>query len=212
MRIENLCKRYDGRSILDGLTLDLPDGGIYSIMGASGVGKTTLLQILLGLVEPEEGQIFGLSGKRFSAVFQEDRLCDFLTAAENIIAVCPGRHIRNHMAISQLNDRLAELLPEESLRQPVSTYSKGMKRRAAIARAVLTDSDILVMDEPFSGLDAKTKRQTVDFLLRYRQERTLILTTHDAEDAELLGAVRIWLGSDGAEADLEEAALCFDHF
>ena len=68
------------------------------------------------------------------------------------------------------------------------------------------------MDEPFSGLDAKTKRQTVDFLLRYRQERTLILTTHDAEDAELLGAVRIWLGSDGAEADLEEAALCFEHF
>lgn len=205
MRIENLCKSYNGRSIFENLTLELPDGGMYAIMGASGIGKTTLLHILLGLVRPEEGQICGLSGKKLSAVFQEDRLCGFLTAAENTVIVHSGGSIRNHRAIEEINRGLAEILPEESLSQPVSAYSKGMKRRAAIARAVFADSDLLIMDEPFSGLDEEAKRRTADFLIRKRQGRTLIFTTHDAGDAELLGARRILLRSSNAKLALSDS-------
>lgn len=189
MNIQNLCKTYNNRPVLEHLNLHLKDGSIYALMGSSGCGKTTLLHILMGLVTPDEGMVSGLAGKRISAVFQENRLCDFLTAAENVAIVSPQK-----IDTDSINHILSEILPCESLDQRISSYSGGMKRRAAIARAVLTESDILIMDEPLTGLDEATKEQVIRFILKYRNGRTLLFATHDAGDIHSFRAEKILLG------------------
>lgn len=188
MKITNLSKSYDGRPVLSHVTLSFEDGGVYALMGTSGRGKTTLLHILMGLTKADEGSITGLKNKQFSAVFQENRLCDFLTAAENIAAVQ-----KKPFAVADINTILAEILPVESLHQPVQEYSGGMKRRVAIARALLTPSDILIMDEPLTGLDEKTRAQVISFILRYRNGRTLLFTTHQEEDIPQFGGEKVLL-------------------
>lgn len=188
MTVEHLCKSYEGRPVLENVNLTFRDGGIYALMGASGRGKTTLLHILLGLTEPDGGRLTGWENKRFSAVFQENRLCEFLTAGENIAIVQ-----REAVSREAVNEILEEILPREALHQPVSEYSGGMKRRAAIARALLSESDVLIMDEPLTGLDENTREQVIAFILRYRRGRTLIFSTHQEEDVKQFGGERIRL-------------------
>lgn len=188
MKIQNLCKSYEGRPVFSHLNLTFTEGGIYALMGASGRGKTTFLHILMGLTTADAGSISGLEGKNFSAVFQENRLCGFLTAAENIAAIQ-----KNPSSLSEINALLAEILPSESLNQPVEEYSGGMKRRAAIARALLAKSDILVMDEPLTGLDEKTREHVISFILKYRNGRTLIFTTHQEKDVQQFGGEKVLL-------------------
>lgn len=199
MKITDLCISYDSHKILENLSLELKEGDCYALMGPSGRGKTTLLHILLGILSPDSGSLQGFEHKRFSAVFQENRLFEFLTAAENIalvskrIPAASKTGPRDPNKISELNDILKTILPEESLSQPVREYSGGMKRRTAIARSVLAQSDILVMDEPFTGLDEDTREQVIRFILKYQEGRTLIFSTHDSQDVESLGAHLITL-------------------
>lgn len=193
MQIQNLCKSYENQPILDHLSLDLKEGGIYALMGPSGRGKTTFLHILMGIVPADEGKLLGFSKKRISAVFQEDRLFPFLTAAENIAAVSRNRCFFSASELSGYNEILAELLPASSLSLPVRSFSGGMKRRASLARALLVPSDLLILDEPFTGLDEASRLQTMSFLLKYRNERTLLFSTHRKDDADFLHASLIQL-------------------
>lgn len=193
MQIQNLCKSYENQPILDHLSLDLKKGGIYALMGPSGRGKTTFLHILMGIVPADEGKLLGFSKKRISAVFQEDRLFPFLTAAENIAAVSRNRCFFSASELSSYNEILAELLPASSLSLPVRSFSGGMKRRASLARALLVPSDLLILDEPFTGLDEASRLQTMSFLLKYRNERTLLFSTHRKDDADFLHASLIQL-------------------
>ena len=193
MQIQNLCKSYENQPILDHLSLDLKEGGIYALMGPSGRGKTTFLHILMGIVPADEGKLLGFSKKRISAVFQEDRLFPFLTAAENIAAVSRNRCFFSASELSSYNEILAELLPASSLSLPVRSFSGGMKRRASLARALLVPSDRLILDEPFTGLDEASRLQTMSFLLKYRNERTLFFSTHRKDDADFLHASLIQL-------------------
>lgn len=185
MKIHSLCKSFGDHRILDQFTLSLEEGQIYALMGASGCGKTTLLHILMGLVTPDSGDLSDFRDKKISAVFQENRLCEFLTAEENI------KIILKHPSSKNISSILEEILPAESLSQPVHSYSGGMKRRVSIARAMLSDSDLIIMDEPFSGLDETTKEQVIRFLLKYRSNRTLLFSTHTAKDVALMNAIRI---------------------
>ena len=193
MQIQNLCKAYENQPILDHLSLDLKEGGIYALMGPSGRGKTTFLHILMGIVPADEGKLLGFSKKRISAVFQEDRLFPFLTAAENIAAVSRNRCFFSASELSSYNEILAELLPASSLSLPVRSFSGGMKRRASLARALLVPSDLLILEEPFTGLDEASRLQTMSFLLKYRNERTLLFSTHRKDDADFLDASLIQL-------------------
>lgn len=193
MQIQNLCKSYENQPILDHLSLDLKEGGIYALMGPSGRGKTTFLHILMGIVPADEGKLLGFSKKRITAVFQEDRLFPFLTAAENIAAVSRNRCFFSASELSSYNEILAELLPASSLSLPVRSFSGGMKRRASLARALLVPSDLLILDEPFTGLDEASRLQTMSFLLKYRNERTLLFSTHRKDDADFLHASLIQL-------------------
>ena len=193
MQIQNLCKSYENQPILDHLSLDLKEGGIYALMGPSGRGKTTFLHILMGIVPADEGKFLGFSNKRISAVFQEDRLFPFLTASENIAAVSRNRCFFSASELSGYNEILAELLPASSLSLPVRSFSGGMKRRVSLARALLVPSDLLILDEPFTGLDEASRLQTMSFLLKYRNERTLLFSTHRKDDADFLHASLIQL-------------------
>ena len=130
--IRNLCKSFAGKPVLRDFSAVLPVGQVTGLMAPSGAGKTTLLRILMGLERPDGGTIDGLAGLRLSAVFQEDRLCESFSPIENV-AMCAGRSLK----APRIKWELARLLPEECLNRPVSTLSGGMKRRVAVARALL---------------------------------------------------------------------------
>ena len=188
--LHDVCKSYHGRPVIRGVSLTLEPGGVYALMGKSGSGKTTLLHLLAGLVKADSGVVQGAGDLRFSAVFQENRLCEFLTAQENI-RIVQDRSCSN----TDICNILSEILPAASLAQPVSEYSGGMKRRAAIARALLVPSDFILLDEPFAGLDAATKKQVIAFLQTYRGGRTLLFSTHEEADVQALRAQRLTITS-----------------
>jgi len=178
--IEDLAKCYGEREIFCHLTKTFLKGGVYAVTGESGCGKTTLFRILLGLSDCNGGKIT-LPGGRCGVVFQEDRLCLRETPVVNVSMTAGGIE-------KEIEKQLSEILPKECLRQTTEQLSGGMRRRTAIARAILCDSDWLLLDEPFTGLDEETKKRTVAFIMKYRNGRTLIMTTHHKEEAEMMAA------------------------
>ena len=190
LEINHVEKAFDGLGVLKDISLTVGEGEIVSIIGPSGSGKTTLLRILLGLERPDGGSysITGGNGSdltgsvRFAAVFQEDRLCEAFTPVENIQMVT-GRALSGE----QIRGELSRLLPPECFDRPVWTMSGGMKRRTAICRAVLAQSQALLMDEPFTGLDEDNRRLAIRYIREKAAGRLLILTTHQEEDVELIG-------------------------
>lgn len=183
IEIRNLSKKYDDTAVLENLSITLSDSKPVCLMGPSGRGKTTLFNILLGLIQPDSGEITGIQGKQFSAVFQEDRLCEQLSALMNL-------------AIVQENpdkDKLARFLMSmgleaDEIRRPVSQLSGGQKRRVAILRALVSDSDAVLMDEPFKGLDEDTRRTVIQQVINMLDGRLLMVITHNEDDAHQLGA------------------------
>ncbi len=121
-------------------------------MGPSGTGKTTLLRILLGRETADAGEIEGIAPGEIAAMFQEDRLCPTLSAVQNVALVCKGK-----VDEKQLAEELSQILPPNSLHQPISQLSGGMKRRVALARAMHYPCRMIVLDEPFTGLDQNTR-------------------------------------------------------
>lgn len=188
--ISQLSKSFDGRFVLDDVNLHLVSGNIYCLMGPSGSGKTTLFHILLGLVYADSGEINGLDKERISAVFQENRLCEAFTPVDNVTMVMP-KSLENHK--SKAREALRRLLPDESLDRPVSTLSGGMKRRVAIIRALLVPFDMVIMDEPFTGLDEETKQQTISYIKEQSEGKLVLISTHQEEDVQLLNGIKIHL-------------------
>lgn len=186
--IRDLSKRFGDLQVFSGVNLTFGAKGIYCLMGPSGTGKTTFLRILMGLEKEDRGRIEGIEGKRFSAVFQEDRLCENYTPIDNVMMVAE-RCVTKEMAIKEL----CRLLPEESVRRPVYTLSGGMKRRTAVCRALLAPCDILLMDEPFTGLDEDTRGQVIRYVREKTEGKLVILSTHMEEDVTALGARMIRL-------------------
>lgn len=174
IQIKDLSHRFGEKLVFSHFDLMLQDGGLYGLTAPSGRGKTTLLRILMGLLTPDAGTL--PQGVRYSAVFQTDRLLPGRSAVDQLLFVRGGKKDRAEAARF-----LAGLLPENSLNQPVGELSGGMQRRVAIARALWAESDAVLMDEPFTGLDEATLRQTADFILAKRQGRTLLLSTHQKE-------------------------------
>lgn len=180
--IENLCKAYEGKPVLDHFSATLPAGSITGLMAPSGAGKTTLLRLLMGLETPDSGTITGLAGVRLSVVFQEDRLCDNLSAVSNIRLVNPA------LSVQEVERALERIGLSGALWQPARVLSGGMRRRVAILRALLAEYGFLLLDEPFKGLD-KTTKETVMADTRQRiRGRTVLFVTHDASELEALGA------------------------
>ncbi len=185
MKIQHLCKSFDGKMVLDHVSLTLESGGTACLMAPSGRGKTTLLRCIAGLETPDSGQITDLP-ERIAYVFQEDRLCDGFSAVDNIRLVT-GKALGE----GEIRRHLEELGLAGSLDQPVRELSGGMRRRVVISRAVCFGADLLLLDEPFKGLDGEARQQTADYILRHRGAAAILCVTHDREDAAALGGADI---------------------
>ena len=180
IEVKNLAKRFGDKRVFEDFSCVFPAGETSFIMGASGCGKTTLLMLLMGLLSSDGGSILGLEGKRRSAVFQEDRLCDNVSAVTNL------RLVNKALSKADAAAMLAALGLEGELHKPVREFSGGMRQRVSILRALAAEYDVLFLDEPFHGLDTDTKLLT----MRYFQERTcgitVICVTHDASEPRFL--------------------------
>ncbi len=184
LQLEKLCKAYGERSVLNQLSFHFSPGKPNCILGPSGCGKTTLLRLICGLEAPDSGHISGVEGKKISAVFQEDRLFQQLSAEKNVLLTASG-HIERNYARSLLR-QLG--LDEGDMQRPVREFSGGMARRVAIARALAAEYDLLVLDEPLRGLDGETRQRALDCIRTHAEGRTSLWVTHDERDAQQLQA------------------------
>lgn len=177
--VKNLCKSFGGKPVLQNFSWTV-DGPVV-LMGRSGCGKTTFLRILLGLETPDSGTVSGVETP--AAVFQEDRLCPQLTAADNLVLT--GHGLTHQTAEKELR---ALGFTEAELALPTARLSGGQKRRAALLRALLCqDAKTLLLDEPFTGMDAELVEDAVAAVVRLAGDRPTILVTHDRAAADLLG-------------------------
>ncbi len=181
--LSDVSKAFDQKQVLEHVSFAFPERGTVAVMGKSGSGKSTLINLLLGLVKPDEGEISISSDTRFSVVFQEDRLMEHLSAYENLRLTTGCRRTEIFSALEALGLNPAD-------RSPVKTYSGGMKRRVALSRGILFRADVLLLDEPFRGLDEETREQAIAYLMRQWSDRLIILVTHDEEEARRMGAVQ----------------------
>ena len=182
IKLQSISKSFDGVSVLENISAEIPDSGIFAICGTSGSGKTTLMRIILGLEQPDSGNIYGLEGKKAAVVFQNDRLLPWFSALDNVAAVCSKERAKELLEKVELSD---------SLDKKPAELSGGMCRRVALARALAFDADILLLDEPFKGLDDLTREKVMQFVKENLKNRTTILVTHDPRDAKDLKAVKI---------------------
>lgn len=181
--LEHVSKTYGEKQLFADFSHRFSSGQIHCIMGASGCGKTTLLRMIAGLERVDAGKIIMPMQTKISAVFQEDRLIENLSAEKNVLLTA-----RRGFTHSDARSLLNELGLGAWAQNRVCRLSGGMKRRVALARALAVDFDLLLLDEPFTGLDDATAKHTMDTLLRHVTGRTVICVTHDMETAARLGA------------------------
>ena len=184
IKVDHVSKAYGEQQILRDLCCVFPEGKTTCIRGRSGCGKTTLIRLLLGLDIPDKGKIEVISDRKISAVFQEDRLCENLSAASNIRLVCTET-----ITDRELEEAYKAVALTEVWQKPVRELSGGMRRRVSILRALLAESDCVIMDEPLRGLDEKTRAKTIDYILKKTEGKTLIFVTHEEKEA-------VWLKAD----------------
>ena len=183
--VEHLSKSFGSKTLFSAFSCQFESGRPNCILGESGCGKTTLLRMLLGLEKPDSGVIRGLSGKP-SVLFQEDRLCEAFSAVRNIRLAAPKLPRETVLASMK---RLG--LPLDA--QPVRTLSGGEKRRVAILRAALYEGDYYILDEPFRGLDPGTRDLAQDYLMEVTKGKTVIVVTHDPQEALVWGGTMLKL-------------------
>ena len=182
--LEGVSKCYADQVVLNDICASYLPGETYYLTSPSGSGKTTLLRILAGLTKADSGSVSGVGS--CSVVFQEDRLCEDYSAIKNVEMVlgCGCGSEGENAAISNCTvkeyakKQLLELLPAESLNKPCRELSGGMKRRVALVRAFVSDSDVVLLDEPFTGMDAQTKERAQAYIREHQRGRTVIIATH----------------------------------
>lgn len=191
LTVENVSFSYDRKvPVLSKVSLEAADGRPVAVMAPSGAGKTTLLRLICGLEKPQEGRILLCQqeeGKenqreagqfRCSVVFQEDRLFPGFSVYENL------KIVKKDLQREEAAALLEKLQMEEAyLDKNVMELSGGQKRRTALARALLYEAPVVLMDEPFTGLDKKSKQAVIDTVRTSCEKRILILATHQEEEA-----------------------------
>lgn len=213
--LHDVTVRYGGHVVLDRLSLELRPG-VTALVGPNGSGKTTLGRVLLGLVRPSSGSVSGVAGCTRAAAFQEDRLCEQLSAVANVRLVLPrsagaGAGARGGAGAGTgvgsagrglgVEDALRAVgLDEAAWHVPVRTLSGGQRRRVALVRALLPDADLVVLDEPFVGLDVAGRDAVLAWTRGRLAGRTALLVTHDPAEVAFFDAATVRLGPAPADA------------
>lgn len=192
LKLQNIKKSYDGTTVLDGISLEIPDGEIVSILGPSGCGKTTLLNMILGITEPDSGSIefngeditdFPMEKRGFNIVFQDYALFPNLNVYQNITY-----GLKNKPDISsgeEVEELIGLLGLKEHLPKKIEQLSGGQKQRVALARTLVMKPKILLLDEPLSALDGVIK-ESIKYKIKTIAKEfhlTTVIVTHDPEEA-----------------------------
>ena len=180
IQLKNISKSFENKKVLDKINIVFKNP-ITCIMGASGSGKTTLINIISGLVKQDNGEVEGVKDKKIGVVFQEDRLCENIDSVKNVELVCKKSK-------EEIRTELENIGLKDNTGKPVKKLSGGMRRRVCIVRALMYEPDIVIMDEPFKGLDDETKKNTIKYIKKRLGDRMLLVITHDKEDIGYLGA------------------------
>ena len=192
LRLENLKKSYDGKTVLKDISLQIDDGEIVSILGPSGCGKTTLLNLILGITDVDCGRILfngkdmtsvSMEERGFNIVFQDYALFPNLNVYKNITYGLKNRP--NISTMSEVNELINLLGLEEHLSKRIDQLSGGQKQRVALARTMVMKPKILLLDEPLSALDGVIKESIKDRIrtIAKQYHLTTIIVTHDPEEA-----------------------------
>ena len=203
LRLEGLTRRFGERVAVDGLTVDVGRGEVFGFLGPNGAGKSTTFHLLTGLLAPNAGRVLiegrdapptdGRVRRRLGVVFQDPSLDDKLTALENLKLGAALYGLSGKRAEARIAELLAVVALDDRKKEPVERYSGGMKRRLELARVLLHEPEILIMDEPSRGIDAPTQRRIWEQLLDLRKRRrmTILLTTHQPDEAEYCDRIAV---------------------
>lgn len=194
LEAKGIKKSFDGRTILEGVSLELKEGELVSLLGASGGGKTTLFQVLAGLLIPEEGHVLidgeEVTGKpgKVSYMLQKDLLLPYRTVVDNVALPLLIGGMKKREARSKASQYFTLFGLEGTEKKYPSQLSGGMRQRAALLRTYLFSRPIALLDEPFSALDMLTKHAMHEWYLKVMEEIKLstLFITHDIDEAILL--------------------------
>lgn len=179
---QGLLIGYGDKPLCESLNFSLGPSSCLCLQAPSGAGKTTLLHTVAQLQRPLGGTIENTARKR-SMVFQDTRLVEDLDALDNILLFASPDLVRD-----EVRSLACELLPEDVLSRPVRELSGGQRRRVELARAFAVPGELVLLDEPFGGLDAQAHSCALAFVKRHGAGRIVVFATHDADDAQALGA------------------------
>ncbi|WP_324651079.1 ABC transporter ATP-binding protein [Georgenia sp. H159] len=196
LRVDRLARDYGSFRALDDITFDVAEGEFFTIVGPSGAGKTTLLRCLAGLLEPTSGSIEYkgrvVSGvpREFAVVLQDysRSLLPWFSVEKNVALPLRAHGVAKPDIAARTTQALADVGLESAARKHPGELSGGMQQRVAIARAIAYRPEVLVMDEPFASVDAQTRADLEDLVLKLREEfgMTVVFVTHDVDESVYL--------------------------
>ena len=200
LKVCNVSKSFDNRKIIEDISIELREGELVSLLGTSGGGKTTLFNIIAGIMEPDNGQIFlggqDITGKsgQISYMLQKDLLLPYKTIEDNVSLPLVLKGMKKKEAREQVGDYFQEFGLEGTQKKYPHQLSGGMRQRAALLRTYMFSGEIALLDEPFSALDTLTKREMHKWYLGIMDKIKLstLFITHDIDEAILLSD-RIYL-------------------
>jgi len=200
---EDVAIAFEDRTILDGISLSLPRGETKAILGVAGSGKSTILKLALGLLKPDAGRVYVLGNevtalreeqlfdlrRRIGMVFQESALFDSLTVRENVaFRLLEERHVSEEEVDKPVLEALSFVELENTIDLFPSELSGGMRRRVAIARAIITHPEVLLYDSPTGGLDPVTSTTIIELIVKQRDvsKTSALMVTHRLQDAFMM--------------------------